>query len=375
MSVADKSTEQLLDEAIAHHKQGRYGEAEELYRDVLELDPDHADANNLLGLIGLELGHAVEAVELFDKATRLVPGSAMFRTNYADALRAAQRIPEAIAMYRVAQRFDPDSFAAHYNLGMLLIDIGNKKDATACMRAANRIDPSHGGAKHLAAALSGVGRPKTAPADYVAGVFDKYAASFDEHLQGALRYDTPAYLLARFKRLAGKNTKPAWIVVDLGCGTGLCGALFRPLAATLVGSDLSGGMLEQAAAKQVYDELHQEDLVATLARYDGAIDVALAADVFVYVGELGPTFAAAAAALRPGGRLAFSIEDADDKRPYILRSSGRFAHSLRGIEAIARDNGFAIEWMREIAVRRDGDSEIAGHLIIARKPLSPAAAS
>src|SRR5205823_1798095 len=118
------------------------------------------------------------------------------------------------------------------------------------------------------------------PPSTMVALFDGYAEKFDEHLTGQLRYRCPELLheaVARLNPGAGLN------VLDLGCGTGLCGPLFRPLAATLTGVDLSPGMIDKARRRGVYDRLDLEDLVTALRRAPGAVDLLLAADVLVYV--------------------------------------------------------------------------------------------
>ena len=96
--------------------------------------------------------------------------------------------------------------------------------------------------------------------------------------------------------------------VDLGCGTGLSGAILRPHAGRLVGVDLSGAMLEQAGKRGLYDELVREEIGDWLERERGRVDVALALDVFIYVGELARVMRALSAALVPGGLVAFTTE-------------------------------------------------------------------
>jgi predicted TPR repeat methyltransferase len=365
--TTNKTAKQTFDEAFAHHKAGRYAEAVDLYHDVLELEPNHADANNLLGLLALENGHVEPALELFQTAIAAVPDSAMFLSNYADALAAANRPLEAVTMYRMSLALDRDRIAPHYNLGLLFQRLDNKADAHKCFRETLRIDPDHPGAKHLAVAMSGGRAPSTAPAGYVSDLFDGYAVEFDEHLKGTLQYTVPEELFAHVSASVSRDSgSVGWTVVDLGCGTGLCGELFRPLANTLVGCDLSSGMLNKAAAKEIYDELHQEDLVTTLGRYDADIDLAIAADVFIYVGDLQPTFVALATALRTGGRLAFSIEDAQSGT-FVLRDTGRYAHSKRWVNHVATEAGLTMEWTRAVTIRKEGDEEIRGHLIVARK--------
>src|SRR5690606_25849867 len=149
------------------------------------------------------------------------------------------------------------------------------------------------------AALRGDPAPESAPAEYVAGLFDQYAEEFDAHLTGELGYQTPQRLREPFDGLAGGAT--GLRVLDLGCGTGLSGLVFRDCAAHLAGVDLSPRMLDKARGRGIYDELHCADLVQALERPGPDWDLMLAADVFVYLGDLGAVLRAAARALRPGG--------------------------------------------------------------------------
>ena len=91
-------------------------------------------------------------------------------------------------------------------------------------------------------------------------------------------------------------------VLDAGCGAGLCGPLIAPCARRLVGVDLSGRMLAQARDKNVYDELIQRELTSYLRDSPAVFDAIVSADTLVYFGPLRDVVAAAARALRPGGR-------------------------------------------------------------------------
>jgi predicted TPR repeat methyltransferase len=86
----------------------------------------------------------------------------------------------------------------------------------------------------------------------------------------------------------GVIAAPVERAIDLGCGTGLVGVAFRGLCQHLVGVDLSGKMIDQATRKQVYDALHEGDVVDFLQQTDQTFDLFLSADTLIYLGYLSP---------------------------------------------------------------------------------------
>src|ERR1700682_348591 len=93
---------EALELAIGHHRTGRLSEAEALYRQVLGVEPRHADALHLLGRIEHTRGRFDEAVELFDRAIAADGSPPMFYNNLGEALQAQGRLDEALAAYREA---------------------------------------------------------------------------------------------------------------------------------------------------------------------------------------------------------------------------------------------------------------------------------
>lgn len=85
---------------------------------------------------------------------------------------------------------------------------------------------------------------------------------------------------------------PKWNVLDMGCGIGLCGPLFRDVAAHLTGVDLSPRMVVKSREREVYDELRDRGFMEELETHRGKLDLILAADVFVYTGSLEAVFPA-----------------------------------------------------------------------------------
>lgn len=206
-------------------------------------------------------------------------------------------------------------------------------------------------------------RTAKAPASYVRALFDDYARRFDHHLMMDLDYVAPNLVRGMVGRHAIVS---APVVVDLGCGTGICGPLFRPLAERLIGVDLSPNMLEVACRRKVYDALIETDIVDYLRRHPDRFDLCFAADVLVYLGDLRPLFAASAAALRPGGYFAFTVESTT-RRDWILQRTGRYAHSRGHIRELARRCGFEIVALERATLRIQHDRPVAGDIWLLRR--------
>ena len=251
-----------------------------------------------------------------------------------------------------------------------LLARARRPEAALCVaRRRLELAPSSASARYLVQVLSDAAAITRCPPEYVAEGFDALADHFDAKLVGLLGYDVPEKLCA----MAGAALPPGGVseALDAGCGTGLCGPLIRPLAARLTGVDLSPRMLERAEIRNVYDVLACGDLVAFLARAERRFDLIVAADVFIYLGDLAPVFAAAAAALRPGGVLAFSTEllapaaAGPAHAGYLAMPTGRFAHApayVRGSAGVA----FAEEAFAETTLRLDGAARVPGQLFVLR---------
>lgn len=151
--------EQALSLAIAHHQAGRLAEAEALYRQIIEVQPEHADALNLLGLVAYHTGRGSVAVEIILKAIALKPASAMYHQNLGLVLTALGKTREAISTLREALRLQPDYAIASDNLGWALVTEGCLVEAVAIFRQTLNMDPRFALAhSHLGIALSFLGQ-------------------------------------------------------------------------------------------------------------------------------------------------------------------------------------------------------------------------
>ncbi|WP_026606477.1 class I SAM-dependent DNA methyltransferase [Methylocapsa acidiphila] len=220
-----------------------------------------------------------------------------------------------------------------------------------------------GAALHLAR-LGVAAPPAAAPIGYVRGLFDQYADRFDAHLVEKLGYRGPDLLAAALARLGATQFGH---VVDLGCGTGLCGARFRSASLRLSGVDLSPRMIHAARERGVYDRLEIGALDDFLAREPaGGASLVLAADVLVYIGDLAPVSAAAARVLEPQGYFAFTLQRAPEGA-YGIGADLRYSHSEAYVRRVASAAGLSIAFLEQNSTRKDVGADVPGLVVVAAR--------
>ncbi|WP_420402495.1 methyltransferase [Nisaea sp.] len=268
--------------------------------------------------------------------------------------------------FRILRRLrlsEPGSLEATFILGQFLDLAGRTEAAIRLYRAALCIAPEDPMGVRRDLARHGIAPVQEAySSTYVKRVFDGYAKNFDAHLTGRLKYSAPETL-----RLLGlacgilSEEHQAPRAVDLGCGTGLAGAAFRSYCTELTGIDMSPEMLRVAEEKQIYHRLVEDDAVAALAREDMPYDVAIAADVSSYIGDLEPFFRAVSARLHPGGGLLMTAhEPVDPGGDGIgIGLDGAHSHSLDYLERCAGNAGLALVEMRRGSMREEGGEPLA----------------
>ena len=132
---------ELFDQALRHHQGGDLALAENLYRQILQADPWHADAWHLLGVIAMQVGRHDVAVEYIGQALRLNPAFAIAHNNFGLVLHKLGKVLEAEASYREALRLKPGFAEAHDNLGNVLREQGKLQEAEVNFRQALGLNP------------------------------------------------------------------------------------------------------------------------------------------------------------------------------------------------------------------------------------------
>jgi predicted TPR repeat methyltransferase len=205
---------------------------------------------------------------------------------------------------------------------------------------------------------------------YVRRLFDQYAARYDTALTERLNYRGPALLHDAVEAVMRAAARPMRFgsMLDLGCGTGLGGAAFRPYVDWLVGVDLSPAMIAQAATKGLYDRLvtaELADFLADEAGDKGNYHLVLAADVFVYVNDLAPIIAGIAHILAPDGLLAFTVETHAGDGVKLLPTL-RYAHGEGYVRGMLGAAGLVPAHLAKAAVRSEKGVPVDSLVVVAQ---------
>jgi protein O-GlcNAc transferase len=159
--------DEALTFAVQYHQAGQLAQAETLYRQVLQIQPNHADALHLLGVAASQQGRQNEAIHLISQAIAGDGGQAHYHNNLGEAYRLAHRLPEAIACYERARQLQPAFAPALNNLGLALTALGRLEEAGACCQEALRLQPDNAVANNTLAMLRAAqGRLDEAAAAY-----------------------------------------------------------------------------------------------------------------------------------------------------------------------------------------------------------------
>jgi protein O-GlcNAc transferase len=142
------SSSPTIESAFKYHQAGNLAEAEKLYRQILTKQPQHIDANHLLGVLAHQVGNYAVAISYIQKAIRLNPKNPDFYGNLGEAYRLSGQFGDAIANYQKALQLQPHNGKTHYNLGNALQAQGTIDQAIAHYQTAITLIPNLAQAHH-----------------------------------------------------------------------------------------------------------------------------------------------------------------------------------------------------------------------------------
>ncbi|MBL8849999.1 MAG: methyltransferase domain-containing protein [Planctomycetaceae bacterium] len=273
----------------------------------------------------------------------------------------------AEAAYREFIAAEPDNLMALDGMAFLLQHRGAAAEARQVRRQRYGAEMKNlgvpeaeiaGAVAFLEASLGDRPAPAAPPPVYVEKLFDEFSVIYDEQLLKTLKYRAPQLIREAVQQIVGDHSG-SLDILDLGCGTGLAGAEFRPWARRLTGIDLSPKMLELARARGVYDELRQAEIVRDLNETEQRFDLIVSSDVLNYFGDHSPVFSGIARVLRQGGHCAITTELGED-REFRLRGMRRYQHSREYLERTAAAAGLTLRSLDEVVLRTQLGEPVRG---------------
>jgi len=393
---------------VLSHQKGKHDLAVELIAKAIALNPDYSDAYNNLGNVFKEMGKLNEAEEAYQACLTRTPKNIDALSNLGAVLRENKKYPEALASLQQAIALAPDHSQAYHNLGNVYKKLNQFKEAIAAYRQSITLlhpsdpkahvsavfkslsrtlyiqrdykqveivlrewlafDPTNPMASYMLSACTGEDVPERASDDYVEETFDEFAGSFDEILK-KLEYQAPELVLSAVHDQLGSNTSQR-VVLDAGCGTGLCGILLRDYASHLTGVDLSKGMVDQARGRDIYDELLVAELTGYMQKQESKFDLIVSADTLCYFGELAEVLQAVSVALKHEGLFVFTLEKIipiDNQKAYQLNPHGRYSHAPDYVNTMIVDAGLHILNIANETLRKEAGQAVEGMVVSVMK--------
>ncbi|KAG7355910.1 tetratricopeptide repeat protein [Nitzschia inconspicua] len=360
---------------------GEPRKALDAYGYAVVLDPKTwAALANLGSVLHDQLGNHDEALDAYNKAYEIL-------TEVEDPTDAPEepRFILSQLQYRIGLclTHDPERKCA------LATDptkeVSCKEMATHAFSLAVQYDPSNESAKHMLATITADATMKRASNTYVTNLFDDYAQNFEHSLVQELGYNGYEKLRRGFERaFGGESFVPTFsLVVDAGCGTGLVGEQFRNVSSYMIGVDLSQAILDEA--EKLRPKLYDERIVGDITdvfREKKPISLIVAADSYIYFGDLDPLFDAMEDGMDDGAYAAFTLENVnaddevtlDESKPdwrWQLTPSGRFAHRKQYVLHVAQAHHLALIHYETLdGFRYEHGRKVRGHLFVMQKKVA-----
>ena len=383
----------LIEKAVILEQLKRLDEALNIYQDLLKQDSFLPDVWANQGNILRHKGQTSQAEDCYKRALALDRDHVAARHNLADLLYREKRIPEALEQYRYILSRYPDNTAALYNLAVILEETADYAEAAGLyFRILLKPNAPKGIEWRLSDTLAALseqnmklakdftkGWLKNFPNDvvanhlwaafhqkkeknilsYVQKLYDDFADTYNDKM-----VELKATALSEIEACLPVDSKRD--ILDLGCGTGQFGVKYPHRYSSLVGVDISEGMLEKARQTNRYTRLVRQDIEAYLQQSSDQYDLITALEVLGYLPEIQPLFIRVFDHLKPGGFFAFSVELSPENKT-ILSPNGRYLYIMKDIYRAVRQKSWKIVTERKINLRREKKSYADGVIMILKK--------
>eukprot|EP00612_Vaucheria_litorea_P007695 CAMPEP_0171475152 /NCGR_PEP_ID=MMETSP0946-20130122/2836_1 /TAXON_ID=109269 /ORGANISM="Vaucheria litorea, Strain CCMP2940" /LENGTH=273 /DNA_ID=CAMNT_0012005191 /DNA_START=1103 /DNA_END=1924 /DNA_ORIENTATION=+ len=270
--------------------------------------------------------------------------------------------------------------------------MGNNEKAISSLERTLQLSPSLSSARYLLASMKWQNGSKIQIEEkdklaHFRDLFDFYAPSYDDHMRNSLLYTGPRLLRSIVRKATNATfsdfdeyTQKSYnydvlnylnsslTILDLGCGTGLCGSWFKDYSNRMVGVDISQTMIDMATKKGCYDKLVQDDMTHYLySEAKNYYDLVVAGESLQYIGDLYQVFKEVFRVLKQNGFFSLVVPMSTKNESFELNSEGTYAFGLKYMENLATNVGFQIYYIQSISSRIDKGVPLPGILAVFKK--------
>ena len=129
--------------AFENHKKNNLKKAENLYKEILKINPNHFESTLNLGTLLGQTNKPDLAKPFLQKAIQVNPNNIKTHNNLGMVFQKLGEHQAAINSFEKAISINPNYIQAHFNLGNLQIELGNHHAAVTCYQKAIQIDPEN----------------------------------------------------------------------------------------------------------------------------------------------------------------------------------------------------------------------------------------
>ncbi len=311
---------------------GRRGMALDFQKRLVQIEPENSEFQEML-IIMMSYFTDVEALI---EACKSAVGNCGEVPSILKAWGLAENhlgnYPESLAVFERALKSHPDDTEIHRNMSIPLVEMGKGEES---VQAYSRW------VKPLEKIQVDVGR------EMVKSLYDGEAAGYDDN---ALQQAFSEKMAGLMWEVLGSSSGLS--LLDAGCGTGALAEKMKAAFRFMAGIDISPAMLEEARAKDIYDELIEGELVGVMANDTRTYDAVVSCCVLYHMAGLGPYFREASRLLAPGGHLFISVDPAGDAMDIGVTEEGEYAHSRKYLRRLAAEFGLEMFEARIMGHRR-----------------------
>ena len=364
----------MINLANTYYFIGKYILALEFAKKSLVRHPSSVTAYILAGNALNAMGKYEKAIDMYILAYELDNNNIELLNSLSDAYRSNNDWENCMLFaWRYIKNLEQPSNTAHLNFGYLLYECYSEKSPELAKKYAQKwlnLFPNNKITQHLGLALTNGKAIQQSDDEFIRETFNSFAPEFETTLAD-LEYQAPKLIAEALDKNLKKSIFKRYHILDLGCGTGLCGQKVKPFASSrgLIGVDLSDKMLEIAEQKNIYSHLICDDICHYMENSEYFFHIMVAADVLTYFGDLTKVFVRIWRSLTPDGLFAFTFSENDlNGEDFFMAPSGRFVHAYSYVEKVLKSVGFKILSAEKDILRNEAEVPVYGYVVVARKP-------